>query len=45
VAGKSITATAALVAAVRTQPPGTWLPLEIGRDGQTLELIVKFPRQ
>ena len=44
VAGKSIVATAALVAAVRTQPPGTWLPLEIRRDGQTLELIVKFPR-
>ncbi|MGQ0522472.1 MAG: ChaN family lipoprotein [Betaproteobacteria bacterium] len=43
VAGKSITATAALVAAVRAQPPGTWLPLEIRRDGQTLELIVKFP--
>jgi len=32
-----------VVLQVRQQPHGTWLPMRIGRGGDTLELIVKFP--
>lgn len=33
----------ALVAAVRAQPAGTWLPIVLRREGKTLEFVVKFP--
>ena len=32
-----------VAAAVARQAPGTWLPLTIRRDGQTLEFVAKFP--
>ena len=32
-----------VIAAVRLQPAGTWLPLRVKRGDDTLELIVKFP--
>jgi len=32
-----------VIAAVRTQPAGTWLPLQIRRAEDTVELIIKFP--
>ena len=39
------TATAAsLVEVIQRQSPGTWLPLEILRDGETLELVARFPQ-
>lgn len=34
-----------LVAAVRRQPPGTWLPLRVKRGADTLDLVAKFPPQ
>jgi uncharacterized iron-regulated protein len=43
VAGQPVSRMAAVIAAVRAQPPGTWLPLEVRRDRQTLELVVRFP--
>lgn len=43
VAGRPVSRMAAVIAAVRAQPPGTWLPLEVRRDRQTLELVVRFP--
>lgn len=44
VAGTPVTSASAVIRAVRAQPPGTWLPLQVRRDGQALELVVKFPR-
>ncbi|MFP5400374.1 MAG: ChaN family lipoprotein [Gammaproteobacteria bacterium] len=32
-----------LIAAVRAQPAGTWLPLKIRRGDQALEVVVRFP--
>lgn len=32
-----------LVAAVRGQPAGTWLPLKVRRGDQALEVVVRFP--
>lgn len=32
-----------LRAAVQRQAPGTWLPLRVRREGQTLDIIAKFP--
>lgn len=32
-----------IIAIVRRQSPGTWLPLTISRNGETLELVAKFP--
>lgn len=34
---------AMLIAAIRAQPEGTWLPLQVQRDGKTLDFVVKFP--
>ena len=32
-----------VIAAVRSQPAGTWLPLQVRRAKDTVELIIKFP--
>lgn len=32
-----------LIAMVRQQPGGTWLPMRVKRGDETLELVVKFP--
>jgi uncharacterized iron-regulated protein len=32
-----------VIAMVRRQPPGTWLPLIISRDGKTMDVVAKFP--
>jgi C-terminal processing protease CtpA/Prc len=32
-----------VMVAVRTQPAGTWLPLQIRRAEDTVDLIIKFP--
>jgi uncharacterized iron-regulated protein len=45
IAGAPVTGSDAVIAAVRSQPPGTWLPIEIQRGQQTLHLVVQFPRQ
>lgn len=42
-AGRTIGNVPDLQATVRRQPPGTWLPLEIRREGETLEIVARFP--
>jgi S1-C subfamily serine protease len=42
-AGGKITRLEAVIAAVRAQPEGTWLPIQVQRDGKTLDLVIKFP--
>jgi uncharacterized iron-regulated protein len=44
-AGEAITRNEELVEIVQRQSPGTWLPLEVERDGERLEFIAKFPSQ
>ncbi len=44
-AGRPVEAMRGFIALVRGQPPGTWLPLVVEREGETLELLVKFPPQ
>lgn len=43
VAGTAAKRPMSLIAAVRSQPPGTWLPLKLLRDGATVEVVVRFP--
>lgn len=42
-AGVALSDTAELISIVQRQSPGTWLPLSIERDGETLEIVAKFP--
>jgi uncharacterized iron-regulated protein len=42
-AGAKTSKSKELVAIVRSQAPGTWLPLRILRDGKELDVIAKFP--
>lgn len=42
-AGTPVRAPADLVAVIRRQAPGTWLPLIIRRDGADREVVAKFP--
>ena len=44
-AGTAVHAPADLVAVIRRQAPGTWLPLTIRRDGAEQELVAKFPTE
>ena len=43
VAGAPAATVTRMISAVRQQPPGTWLPIQIRRGEATLELIIKFP--
>jgi len=42
-AGVALEETSDLISIVQQQSPGTWLPLSIERDGETLEIVAKFP--
>ena len=42
-AGVPVAKTDRLIEIVQRQAPGTWLPLEISRDGEILSLVAKFP--
>jgi uncharacterized iron-regulated protein len=42
-AGMTLEDTSDLIGIVQRQAPGTWLPLAIERDGETIEIIAKFP--
>ncbi|HZP92744.1 MAG TPA: ChaN family lipoprotein [Burkholderiales bacterium] len=42
-AGVHVASAAELIAAVKRQPPGTWLPLTVERSGREVELVAKFP--
>ena len=43
VAGEAVHDTGDVIAAVRRQAPGTWLPLQVRRDQATLEIVARFP--
>jgi S1-C subfamily serine protease len=45
VAGLPVNRNLQVIAAIRLQPAGTWLPLRVRRGDQTLDLVVKFPAQ
>lgn len=42
-AGSAIRESGEVVATVKRQAPGTWLPLKVLREGVTIEIIAKFP--
>ena len=42
-AGLDIRSSDDLIAIVRRQSPGTWLPMTIERNGKRIELVAKFP--
>lgn len=42
-AGNKVASSSDLIATVRRQAPGTWLPLKIDRAGREIELVAKFP--
>jgi S1-C subfamily serine protease len=43
VAGIEVKTLTPVIAAIRQQPAGTWLPIRVKRGGETLDLVVKFP--
>ncbi len=43
IAGTPVTSLASVIAPIRAQPPGTWLPMQLRRDTTTLDLVIKFP--
>ena len=43
VAGTPVRDAATVIAAVRRQAPGTWLPITVQRGAQSLELVARFP--
>ena len=43
IAGKPVARASSVVEAIRRQPEGTWLPLQIRRGAQAQEVVVKFP--
>lgn len=45
IAGAPVTKMISVVAAIRMQPAGTWLPIGIRRGAEKLEFVIKFPPQ
>ncbi len=43
-AGFETRSTTALIEVIQRQAPGTWLPLEVRRDDETLEMTARFPQ-
>ena len=43
VAGAPVSSMASVIAAVREQPAGTWLPIQVRRGESTIDLVIKFP--
>ncbi len=43
VAGVPVSRTLRVIAAIRLQPAGTWLPMRVKRGEETLDLLIKFP--
>jgi hypothetical protein len=42
-AGSPVKGVSRVVEAVRAQPPGTWLPMQIRRGDATIDVVVRFP--
>jgi len=43
IAGVPVVKMISLISAVRLQPDGTWLPMQIRRGTETLDVVIKFP--
>ena len=43
IAGIPVVKSISVVSAVRIQPDGTWLPMQIRRGAETLDVVIKFP--
>ena len=43
IAGIPVVKTVSVISAVRMQPDGTWLPIQILRGTETLDVVIKFP--
>jgi uncharacterized iron-regulated protein len=43
VAGTPVAKMVSLISAIRMQPDGTWLPMQIRRGTETLDMVIKFP--
>lgn len=43
IAGIPVVKTVSVISAVRMQPDGAWLPMQIRRGTETLDLVIKFP--
>jgi uncharacterized iron-regulated protein len=43
IAGIPVVKSVSVISAVRMQPDGTWLPMQIGRGAETLDVVIKFP--
>lgn len=44
IAGSPVTSMSRVIAAIREQPAGTWLPLQVRRGEETHDLVIRFPR-
>ena len=44
IGGAPVTGLESVIAPIRAQPPGTWLPIQLRRGAETLDLVIKFPR-
>ena len=42
-AGVAVSKTSDLIAIIRRQAPGTWLPLRVGRGAETVDIVARFP--
>lgn len=42
-AGEPVKSMARVIAAVRAQPAGTWLPITVRRGGETVDIVIRFP--
>jgi uncharacterized iron-regulated protein len=45
VAGAPAKKVSPVIAAIRAQPHGTWLPMKVVRGDETLDMVVRFPAQ
>lgn len=43
IAGLPVRDAGSVIAAVQRQAPGTWLPITVQRDGESLDLVARFP--
>jgi uncharacterized iron-regulated protein len=43
IAGRQVRGNDDVVAAIRRQPPGTWLPMRVRRDDAELDVVARFP--
>jgi len=45
IAGKAVSEVGAVITAVRAQPAGTWLPMQVRRGDDRLDIIVRFAHE